>query len=74
MLQIGRAYDIVRILNRNHGFFMILRISYDSGEVLVRLPRRYAERFSSETVEFMGMTPSNESVLWIRGNGFAMLL
>ena len=33
MLQMGQAYEIVRIINRNHGFFMVLRISWESGEV-----------------------------------------
>jgi len=50
-LQIGRSYPIVCIMNRSHAFFMVLRISWESGEVLVQLPQACASRFSRGTIE-----------------------
>jgi len=84
-LQIGRAYSIVRIIHRSHVFFMVLRISWES-EVLVQLPQACANRFSRGTIErinngslhldltFMGSNFTNEPILRISGNGFAMML
>jgi hypothetical protein len=86
LLQIGRSYPIVRIMNRTHAFFMVLRISWESGEVLVQLPEACANRFSRGNNErinnrslyldlvFIGRTYSIEPILQIRGNGFAMII
>jgi hypothetical protein len=57
-LQIGRPYSIVHIMHRSPRFFMVLKISWEKGEVLVQLPQAYASRFSRRDIEKIKIDPS----------------